>query len=230
AAVHAHALDRTYRAYGGDLRARLLAGADHRKGARLRVRHEFCGEAAGGAGAQRAQEVGLDHRLEPAAIRPVEPDMVAGAALAGEIGLEAEHALLLAGRAHQVEVAAGKVGALARQVGGAGIAPDRKGLLQRGQRVLDGDQAADVGFGEIERGCMHGGQMLIDRALSSIALRSNVLISSIRPLVNIPLTSFTWPSSPAKATCASHSDLLMAPMRWSCHGAGNHLSLRESTT
>src|SRR5262249_28346403 len=159
--------------------------------------------------------------------RRVQQHVIARAGRAGEIGLEAEDASGLTGRAHQMEGAAGEPRTLARQVGGAVGPPCRKRPLERRNRIVDADEAADVGLGEIER-LRH--QMLIERALSSMALRSNLLMSSIRSLVKTEPTSFTWPSRPAKCTCASHSSLLMAPKRLSlCHGPGNHLSLREST-
>ena len=41
--------------------------------------------------------------------------------------------------------------ALARQVGGAGIVPQRKRLLEHRDGVLHGDEAGDIGFSEIER-------------------------------------------------------------------------------
>ena len=77
--------------------------------------------------------------------------MVARAALTREVRLEAEDALLFARRAHQVEGAGGEPRALARQVRGAGRAPDRECLVQARKRVRDGDEPPDIGFSEVER-------------------------------------------------------------------------------
>ena len=50
----------------------------------------------------------------------------------------------------RLRAAGRKARALARQVGGAGIAPVRERLLEDPDRVLDGDEGRNVGFGKVE--------------------------------------------------------------------------------
>jgi hypothetical protein len=60
------------------------------------------------------------------------------------------HALGAVGRAHQVEGTAGKPRALSRQIGGGGLLPGGEQFLERGDGVLDRDEAVNVGFGEVD--------------------------------------------------------------------------------
>jgi len=145
-----NSLDRPDRADGGNLHARLLAGANDAESARMRVGQEFGRNPTRRACAHLPEQIGLDHRLKGAIERRIEQRVILRPLHPG-IGFEPVHALGAVGRAHQVEGTARQRRALARQIGGRRLTPRREQRFKRRHCVLDRDKTSDVRFGEIDR-------------------------------------------------------------------------------
>jgi hypothetical protein len=73
------------------------------------------------------------------------------------------NALRAIGRAHQVEGGAREWRALTREIGGRGLPPRGEQLFERYNGVLDRDQTADIGFGEVDRQGGHANKFRTQR-------------------------------------------------------------------
>ncbi len=162
-AEHAHVLDRAHRANRGDLCKRLAARAEDAERAGFRLGQEFGRKPACRAGAHPAEIVGLDHCFQLGIVRRIQQHVKTCAVAAGIIGFQSKQRFGAPGCAHQIERAAAHAGALPRQVDGLRVRPGREQLFKRGNRILDGDQPADVFFGEIDRTFSFGRSLHFDR-------------------------------------------------------------------
>ena len=108
-------------------------------------------DAAGGARAQLAQLVGLDHRRQLGLLRVEEDDDERGATRQPRVGLDARQPELAVGGGHDGERAVAEAHPGARPVLDLAAREPLEAGLDRRQSIGGREEVGDLGFGQIER-------------------------------------------------------------------------------